>query len=173
MRLPHRPEVIAVNAILADNEAHGCAIKENSEETAGGMPEMDDENRRISMLTAGLKTYGSRKPDARRIYVDSFVDAYRFWIRLCGQHGFSCRYHGGHVDYTAVTKDKTTMCLTDGTRRDDTVATLNICGAAYRGKVREIKFILNEKQTEYENNKVRIHRKRGVTAKREYGKKWL
>lgn len=123
------------------------AVPEGSADA--GVPALTGDDRRIALLTSGLKPYRRRMPEVRRVEVDGFTDAYRFWLRLCGRHSFSCKCSGGHVRYNATTGGKPgTMELTDKTGSSDTVAVLRIGGTASGGQVREIRFIVSNKKTD-------------------------
>lgn len=116
-------------------------------ETPPGLP---DENRRIRLLTSGLKPYRRTTPEIKRKEVADFGEAYRFWIRLCGTHAFTCGYRGGHLVYKATLQEAAgTLELIDRKVRKDTVATIRISGSVAHGLTKEIRFILsNEKKTE-------------------------
>jgi len=154
-------EVTVRETVIADAEPAACGGTELSGTADGGMSAKAD-GYRCDMQPTAVQKFYSRMPSVRRIRVGCFADAYRFWLRLCGRHSFSCKCSGGHVHYTAVMEDKTTVCLTDKTGLCGTVAVLSIRAPASGEHVKEIKFIVKDKkQTENEDNKVRLCRKRG------------
>ncbi|WP_418816081.1 hypothetical protein [Paraprevotella clara] len=123
--------------------------------------------RRLALLASELKPYGRRMPEVRKMKVDGFTDAYRFWIRLCGQYGFSCTCSAGSVRYVCVLPDQTAVfeftCKPSAHGR--VLAVIRVNAPVHDGQVKEIRFIVTDKKRiEHENNQVRVHRKRSVPA---------
>lgn len=103
-----------------------------------------DDDRRVALLTSRLKPYRRRRPEVRKMEVEDFTEAYRFWQRMCGPRGFTYRCSGGHFRYRTTMHGATgTMELTDKTGRDSVVAVLRIGGIVPGGQVKEIKFIVS------------------------------
>lgn len=102
--------------------------------------------RRIDLLTAGLKPYRRRTPAVKRMKVESFTDAYRFLLMLCGKPDFSFHRKGGHLFYMVILPGNAgTLELTDKVRGWDksVVAILKLHLPACRSEVKEIRFIVN------------------------------
>lgn len=108
-----------------------------------------DYDRRIELLTSGLKPYRRRTPEIRKKEVAGFGEAYRFWLRMCGTHIFTCERQGGYLIYRATLQEADRILeLTDMRGRKGMVATVRICGRIPEGQVKEIKFIVLNKKNE-------------------------
>lgn len=122
------------------------------------------EMRRLTLLASELRPYSRRMPGIRKMKVGGFTDAYRFWVRLCGQCGFSCICSAGGVRYVSgpsVLFEFTCKPSTHG----KVLAVIRVNAPVPDGQVKEIRFIVTDKKRiEHENNQVRVHRKRSVPA---------
>lgn len=136
------------------------------EAMTGTMP-FAPEIHRLALLASGLKPYSHRMPWVRRMKVGGFNDAYRFWIRLCGQTGFSCVCSAGCVRYESAHPGKFPVFEFIGRSsvHGGVLAVIRVNAPVPDGQAKEIRFIVtNKNQIENENYQVRIHRKRGVPA---------
>lgn len=62
------------------------------------------------------KSFG-RRSEIRVVYVNSFVEAFLFFLRLCDQRLLSCRQKCGHLDCSAVFPDgRGSLFFTDKVR---------------------------------------------------------
>ena len=135
-----------------DNAGEGVPEAEQPSEedkAKGGVsgavfPEM----RRLALLTSGLKSCRHDRSQVRRMEVGGFGEAYRFWVRLCGQAGFSSVCSGGHIRCVAHLDgqrgtlefaDKTSCC-------HGRVAVIRINAPVPEGQAKEIVFIVSNKK---------------------------
>lgn len=162
----HDSTIVAVSdAEQAPLESDDGYVPE--EDGIGASQTVSPEMRRLALLTSGLKPCRPGAPQVRRMEVGGFSEAYRFWVRLCGQSGFSSVCSGGrircvsHINGQAGTlefADKTSCCR-------DKVAVIRINAPVPEGQAKEIVFMVsNKKRIENENNQVRVHRKRSFPA---------
>ena len=150
----NRPGEGADNAVEGVPEAGRPSEEGKAEEgpdADGGVPKaVSPEMRRLALLTSGLKPCRHDRPQVRRMEVGGFGEAYRFWVRLCGQAGFSSVCSGGHMRCVAHLDgqggtlefaDKTSCC-------HDRVAVIRINAPVPEGQAKEIVFIVSNKKTE-------------------------
>lgn len=116
------------------------------EETKGGDEVTEFICRRIALLISPLKPYRRRTPEVKRMKVESFTDAYRFLLMLCGKPDFSFHRKGGHLFYMVILPGNAgTLELTDKVCGWDksVVAILKLDILTCRSEVKEIRFIVN------------------------------
>lgn len=156
--------LIPETALMVDDEQNA----EDEPDIEAGVPDIPTPTiRRLALLTSHLRPYYYKRPEVKRMRVSGFAEAYGFWIRLCGQEGFTSVYSGGYLhcisnlngqDGTLEFFDRSSCCC-------DKIAIIRINVSVPEGQTKEILFIVsNKKQIKNENNQVRLHRERSIPA---------
>ena len=96
------------------------------------------------------KPLSSYHPEIRIIHVDSFVNAFLFFLRMCDQRLLTYRQTGEHLHCTAVFPDESgNLYFTNKVtcrNKENTVAVLKIDYMGLKPRISEIRFELNIKK---------------------------
>lgn len=85
----------------------------------------------------------------KKMKVDGFPDAYRFWLRLCGKQDYRCWQSGGRFHYTAsLSDDAMKMELTDKCHGKNVVGVIYVRTADKDDlHTSEIRFVTKKQRT--------------------------